>query len=86
MANYAIGLSCLLALALLGTDLFSQNNDVLIVGEWLNVNDLSIQLRFFTHGFSLKLAALFSILLFIVTRFAVNYMHREAGFHRFFLC
>lgn len=84
MANYAIGLSCLLALALLGTDLFSQNNDVLIVGEWLNVNDLSIQLRFFTHGFSLKLAALFSILLFIVTRFAVNYMHREAGFHRFF--
>ena len=84
ISNYAIALSCLLALALLGTDLSSQNNDVLITGEWLNVSDLSIQLRFFTHGFSIKLAALFSILLFIVTRFAVNYMHREAGFHRFF--
>ena len=84
IANYAIGFSSLLALALLGTDLFSQNNDVLIVSEWLNVSDLSIQLRFFTHGFSVKLAALFSILLFIVTRFSVNYMHRDTGFHRFF--
>ena len=84
IANYAIGLSCLLALALLGTDLFSQNNDIFIVGKWLEVSNLSMQLCFFTNGFSLKLATLFSILLFIVTRFAVNYMHREAGFHRFF--
>ncbi len=84
IAQTSIALSCLLALVLLGTDLFAKNNDVFIVGEWLKVNDLSIQIRFFTHGFSVKLAALFSILLFIVTRFAVNYMHREAGFHRFF--
>ena len=30
------------------------------------------------------LAALFAILLFIIIRFSINYLHREAGFHRFF--
>ena len=30
------------------------------------------------------LAVLFAILLFIIIRFSINYLHREAGFHRFF--
>ncbi len=84
IANYAIGLSCLCALILLTTDLLGQNPDSIRVGEWLQVDDFSISLSFITHGFSVKLAALFSVLLFIVTRFSINYLHREAGFHRFF--
>jgi NADH:ubiquinone oxidoreductase subunit 5 (subunit L)/multisubunit Na+/H+ antiporter MnhA subunit len=84
IANYAIGLSCLLALTLLTTDLLGQNAEFYKVGQWLQVDDFSISLSFFTQGFSLKLAALFSLLLFIVTRFSVNYLHREPGFHRFF--
>ena len=41
-------------------------------------------MNFITTGFSVTLAALFAILLFIIIRFSVNYLHREAGFHRFF--
>ena len=84
IANYAIGLSCLLALILLTTDLFGQNPESITIDQWLQVDDFSITLSFITSGFSIKLAALFSVLLFIVTRFSVNYLHRETGFHRFF--
>lgn len=84
ISNYAIVLSCLLALALLTTDLLGQNPDSVKIGQWLQVDDFSISLSFITHGFSVKLAALFAILLFIVARFSVNYLHREPGFHRFF--
>lgn len=84
LANYAIGLACLFAFALLGTDLLGQNADSFNVGRWLQVDDFAINFSFITSGFSVKLAALYSVLLFIVTRFAVNYLHREAGFHRFF--
>jgi NADH:ubiquinone oxidoreductase subunit 5 (subunit L)/multisubunit Na+/H+ antiporter MnhA subunit len=84
IANYTIGLSCLLALILLTTDLLGQNPDSIKIGQWLQVDDFSITLSLITSGFSVKLAALFSVLLFIVTRFSINYLHREAGFHRFF--
>lgn len=84
IANYAIALSSLLALILLTADLFGQNPDSIKIGQWLQVDDFSITLSFISSGFSVKLAALFSVLLFIVTRFSVNYLHREAGFHRFF--
>jgi NADH:ubiquinone oxidoreductase subunit 5 (subunit L)/multisubunit Na+/H+ antiporter MnhA subunit len=84
IANYAIGLSCLLALTLLATDLFGQNPDSIKIAHWLQVDDFSITFSLITSGFSVKLAALFSVLLFIVIRFSINYLHREAGFHRFF--
>jgi Proton-conducting membrane transporter len=41
-------------------------------------------MNFITTGFGVKLAALFAVLLTVITRFSINYMHREAGFHRFF--
>ncbi len=84
VANCAVGLSCLIALLLLWQDCWFGNNAVLTLGSWLSVDDLVIKLGFFTHGFSLKLAVIFALLLCVVTRFSVNYLHREAGFHRFF--
>jgi NADH:ubiquinone oxidoreductase subunit 5 (subunit L)/multisubunit Na+/H+ antiporter MnhA subunit len=84
VANYAVGLSCLIALLLLGQDCWFGNKAVLTLGNWLHVDDLVIQISFFTNGFSLKLVVLFALLLCVVMRFSVNYLHREAGFHRFF--
>lgn len=84
IAMWANAMACLLALALLGGDLMSRNIGSFSVGQWLGSDNLSIQIIFITTGFPIVVAALLSILLVIVTRFSINYMHREAAFHRFF--
>ena len=84
IASWAISMSCLLALVLLGADLLEKNTGSFNIGEWLTSDTLNIQVNFITMGFSVKLAALFSILLFIIMHFSINYMHKEPGFHRFF--
>lgn len=84
IAGWTITMSSLLALTLLGADLLGKNAGFYNVGHWLNSDTLDIQINFITGGFSVWLAALFSILLAMVIHFSVNYMHREAGYHRFF--
>jgi NADH:ubiquinone oxidoreductase subunit 5 (subunit L)/multisubunit Na+/H+ antiporter MnhA subunit len=83
-ATWAVSMSCLLALTLLGTDMLDRNNGSFTVGLWLNSDNLNAELNFITTGFGVKLSALFAVLLTVITRFSINYMHREAGFHRFF--
>ncbi len=82
--NWAITLSCLLALILLGANVLGMNHGTFSVGRWLNSDTLDIRINFITTGFSVRLAALFSVLLAIISSFSINYMHREIGFHRFF--
>ncbi|MEQ1558233.1 MAG: proton-conducting transporter membrane subunit [Methyloglobulus sp.] len=84
IASWLITMSCLLALALLATDILGKNNGMFSLGLWLSSDGLAISPSFITTGFNVKLAALFAVLLMIITRFSINYMHREAGFHRFF--
>ncbi|MGZ4970898.1 MAG: NADH-quinone oxidoreductase subunit 5 family protein [Methylobacter sp.] len=84
IAGWTITMSSLLALTLLGADLLGKNAGFYNVGHWLNSDTLDIQINFITGGFNVWLAALFSILLALVIHFSVNYMHREAGYHRFF--
>ncbi len=83
-ATWAISMSSLLALALLGADLLQRNNGTFDVALWLDSDTLKIDIGFITAGFSVKLSALFAVLLMVITRFSINYMHREVGFHRFF--
>jgi NADH:ubiquinone oxidoreductase subunit 5 (subunit L)/multisubunit Na+/H+ antiporter MnhA subunit len=84
IATWAISMSCLLALVLLGADLLGKNVGSFNAGQWLASDTLNIQINFITTGFSVVLAALFAILLFIIMHFSINYMHKETGFHRFF--
>lgn len=84
IATLAISVSCGLALVLLGADLLGKNAGSISLGDWLSSDDFKISVVFITSGLNAILTALFAILLFIVTRFSINYMHREAGFHRFF--
>lgn len=84
IANIAISLSCLLALGLLISDLLNKNVGHYIVGKWLSSDTLVIKLSFITTGFSVVVVALFSVLLVVITRFSINYIHKEIGFHRFF--
>lgn len=81
----AITLSLLMAFTLLLADLSGKNNGFFSVGQWLNSDSLIIRVNFITTGLHVKLAALFSLLLAIVSRFAINYLHREAGFYRFYV-
>jgi NADH:ubiquinone oxidoreductase subunit 5 (subunit L)/multisubunit Na+/H+ antiporter MnhA subunit len=84
IATWAISMACLLALSLLAADIFQRNNGLFTLGLWLESDNLKFVMNFITTGFGIKLAALFAVLLMVITRFSVNYMHREAGFHRFF--
>ncbi|MCK9394950.1 MAG: hypothetical protein M0Q44_05110 [Methylobacter sp.] len=84
IASWAAIMSSLLALTLLAADLLGKNAGSYSVGHWLNSDTLDIQLNFISTGFNVRLAALFSVLLAIVIHFSINYMHREAGYHRFF--
>ncbi|HEY6043789.1 MAG TPA: hypothetical protein VIU43_02725, partial [Nitrosospira sp.] len=66
IASWAIALSCLLALALLGGDLLGKNTGSFGVGQWLVSGTLTVHINFITTGFSTVLAVLFAILLFII--------------------
>ena len=84
VAKNAITLSCLIALGLLGTDLYGINPNYITLGKWLDSGNFVVELNFITTGFSVIAAALFSIILVIIARFSINYIHAESGFHRFF--
>ncbi|MFI3186753.1 MAG: proton-conducting transporter membrane subunit [Methylococcaceae bacterium] len=84
IAGWTITMSCLLALTLLGFDLLGKNTGSYNGGLWLSSDTLDISINFITTGFNVRLAALFSVLLAIIIRFSINYLHREAGYHRFF--
>lgn len=84
IASWTIIMSSLLALTLLIADMLGKNAGSYSLGHWLNSDTLDIQFNFISTGFNVRLAVLFSILLAVVIRFSIDYMHREAGYHRFF--
>jgi len=55
------------------------------LGTWLESGQLSIQLSFTLDSLGLVMATLVSAIALATLRFSVNYLHREAGFQRFFL-
>lgn len=83
-ASWAISMACLLALVLFGADCLQKNSGEFTLGLWLTSDTLKMGFSFITSGFSVKLTALFTLLLLVILRFSINYMHRETGFHRFF--
>lgn len=86
IANWALSLSCLLSLILLGADLLGKNTGYFSVGQWLSCEELNIRINFITTGLHSRLSALFSLLIAISCSFSINFMHKEAGFHRYFFC
>jgi NADH:ubiquinone oxidoreductase subunit 5 (subunit L)/multisubunit Na+/H+ antiporter MnhA subunit len=69
---------------LLGADLLGINTGSYLVGDWLHCDTLVVSLSFITSGINVRLAALFAVLLTLIMRFSVNYLHREIGYFRFF--
>lgn len=79
-----MALSALVAFGALAADGFGWLADGHVYGNWLDSGRIGIAFSLRSTGFNLRVAALFALLLLLVMRFSVNYLHREAGFHRFF--
>ncbi|MDH5180981.1 MAG: proton-conducting transporter membrane subunit [Gammaproteobacteria bacterium] len=53
--------------------------------DWLHSGTVNIAVSFSTDRVSLLLASLVSVIAFLTMRFSIHYMHREAGYPRFFM-
>lgn len=85
LATGATGLSVLLLLIADGLALATGTPGHLHLADWFASGSLRVPISFSVDALALSLASLAGLLLFLTQRFAVNYLHREAGFHRFFL-
>lgn len=84
IALWAVTMSGILSLTLYVADELGMNRGSFNLGTWLQSDTLQISINFLTHGIGPRISALFGIILVIVLRFSINYLHKEAGFHRFF--
>jgi len=85
IASIASG-GTLLLLAIIGlTSLFNGAPGEITLGNWLEVGNYHISISFLLDGFALLTAITVALIAFLSIRFSVNYLHREAGFQRFFL-
>lgn len=62
----------------------TDSDNLISLGSWLTSEVLDISLSFFTAGFNMAFALFFTLQLLVLQRFAVRYLHQEAGFLRFF--
>lgn len=80
-----ISLSFLLACLALILAEYGLINRVITLGRWLDSGDFHVHLSLLAERQTLGATALFSGLILLTARFSVNYLHREAAYHRFFL-
>ncbi len=86
VALSASGLSLLAILALdLAALLSGSTPGQVVLGQWLAVGDYQILISFTLDTLGLAMTTLVALIAFLTLRFSVNYMHREAGFQRFFM-
>lgn len=81
---WTLTLACLMALVVAGAELLGNNTGLFVVGDWLRCENVVVSVSFISTGFNVYVAALFALLLVIILRFSVNYLHRERGYFRFF--
>jgi formate hydrogenlyase subunit 3/multisubunit Na+/H+ antiporter MnhD subunit len=85
IATIAAALAFVLSVTLIGLRLSGSFPEYVDLGTWLAGGDYRVAISFQSDGLALALSALFSLSCWMVMRFSINYMHRERGFHRFFL-
>lgn len=85
LAEGAGWLTLLLLLALDGLALLEGTPGHFVVGEWFGSGRFSITFSFLLDGLSLGFATLVALIGAVTLRFSRTYLHREAGFQRFFM-
>lgn len=81
----AISLSLFLVLGLDVLAIMDKLPKTLIVAKWLASGDYQMNISFLLDSLSLIMATLIGFITLLVTKFSINYLHREAGFQRFFM-
>jgi len=56
-----------------------------VLGHWFGSGNWAGTFSFMVDPLSLTLGTLTALIGWLVVRFSANYLHREAGFHRFFI-
>lgn len=56
-----------------------------VLGEWFVSGELKLPISLTLDRLSLGFATLVAFIAAVTLKFSINYMHREAGFHRFFI-
>ncbi|HIO92198.1 MAG TPA: hypothetical protein EYG68_05045 [Leucothrix mucor] len=82
---YAISISFLLIIALDVMAFMGELPRDVRLGTWLSSGKYQIHIGFLFDTLSLTMATLVGFITLIVTKFSINYLHREAGFQRFFM-
>jgi len=85
LALLATGLSLLVMMAI---DLLALTKDLpshFIAAKWFNSGDLYFNISFIMDHLSLSVATLVCLIGLLSLRFAINYLHREQGYQRFFM-
>lgn len=81
----ASSIALLLVIAALWLKLQDRLPEQLLLGTWIASGDYRIHWSFRPDRTGLSLALLAALLSLLTAKFSVNYMHREAGYHRFFM-
>jgi NADH:ubiquinone oxidoreductase subunit 5 (subunit L)/multisubunit Na+/H+ antiporter MnhA subunit len=85
VALVASGLSLLLIILLDIQALVDGVVPQLTLGQWFASGDIAINLSFTLDRLSLIMTTLIATITLLTLKFSINYMHREAGFQRFFM-
>ena len=84
----AVGAAVLSLLLVLGIDVFALLEGApgqTLFGTWLHSGEYTIRLSLTLDALGLSMSTLVALLSVLTLRFSVNYMHREAGYQRFFM-
>src|SRR5512145_502841 len=89
VAGLALWASGLALVLLLGLDVralwLGEAPGHIVFGRWLESGDYHINISLMLDTLGLAMGTLVALIAFLTLRFSVNYMHREAGFQRFFM-
>lgn len=75
----------LLLLVFAGAALGGAPHETWMFGDWLLLGTVPVRFSFILDAKSLPFACLLSLIAWLALRFSTSYLHREPGFHRFFL-
>ncbi|MCK5359078.1 MAG: hypothetical protein KAJ95_00545, partial [Gammaproteobacteria bacterium] len=85
VATLAAGLSFLIAGFNALNAMLSGSPGHIVIAQWFNSGELNINVSFMLDTLGLTMSLLVSFIALLMLRFSVNYLHREAGFQRFFM-
>ncbi len=85
IANSAALLSLLIIIAVDLHALFVEIPGHIHLAEWFASGNYQINFSFYLDTFALVMMTLIAVISVLMIRFSVNYMHREAGYQRFFM-